>query len=80
MEFIWKNQMCRNAAILLDFTQSLSFIFDDVFLMLSVFQDQSPNRSFDGFPGLMGPVEPVVLNHSHTAFNGGWTFLTDTEL
>lgn len=37
--------------------------------MLSVFQDQSPNRSFDGCSGLSG------LNHSHAEFNGRWTFI-----
>lgn len=44
-----------------------------MFFMLSMFQDQSPNRSFDGssgLSGLMSAVEPVVLNHSHAEFNG----------
>ncbi|XP_056891205.1 partitioning defective 3 homolog B isoform X1 [Takifugu flavidus] len=50
-------------------------------VVLRVMKDQSPNRSFDGFPGLMGPVEPVVQNHSHTAFNGtnGSYFHTEEE-
>lgn len=69
-------ELCGNAGIYVILFWNLSFLFDGIFLMFSVFQDQSPNRSFDGFSGLSGltgPVEPVLLNHSHTAFNGEWT-------